>query len=118
MPIGISIPVWPVLLAYVTIYSIWCDSVARIFFCTCSCSQSLLEACVTDTGAIDFGRSGATGLAKQVCLVTLHLRKALRNGKDVVRALGRLHDCFRDDVVFRVKVYHRRTGGGGCGLSC
>lgn len=28
--------------------------------------KSLLEACVTDTGAIDFGRSGATGLAKQV----------------------------------------------------
>ncbi|CAM9433286.1 unnamed protein product, partial [Ectocarpus sp. 12 AP-2014] len=28
--------------------------------------ESLLEACVTDTGAIDFGRSGATGLAKQV----------------------------------------------------
>ena len=28
--------------------------------------QSLLEAYVNDTGAIDFGRSGATGLAKQV----------------------------------------------------
>ena len=30
--------------------------------------QSLLEACVTGTGAIDFGRSGATGLSKQVRL--------------------------------------------------
>lgn len=28
--------------------------------------QALLEACVTDTGAMDFGRSGATSLAKQV----------------------------------------------------
>lgn len=38
----------------------------------CMGFQSLLEACVTDTGAIDFGRSGATGLAKQVWLVLPH----------------------------------------------
>lgn len=36
------------------------------FPCLSLAFQSLLEACVTDTGAMDFGRSGATGLAKQV----------------------------------------------------
>lgn len=40
-------------------FGICCGAVGRVL-------QSLLEACVTDTGAIDFGRSGATGLAKQV----------------------------------------------------
>eukprot|EP00904_Undaria_pinnatifida_P002232 jgi/Undpi1/12009/HiC_scaffold_4.g01708.m1 len=37
--------------------------------------ESLLEACVTDTGAIDFGRSGATGLTKQVRVFVAALTK-------------------------------------------
>eukprot|EP00903_Cladosiphon_okamuranus_P021304 g19575.t1 len=46
--------------------------------------ESLLEACVTDTGAIDFGRSGATGLAKQVrTFVAAVTKRAKQKGSAV-----------------------------------
>ncbi|CAM9928258.1 unnamed protein product [Ectocarpus fasciculatus] len=46
--------------------------------------ESLLEACVTDTGAIDFGRSGATGLAKQVrTFVAAATKRAKQKGSAV-----------------------------------
>eukprot|EP00752_Nemacystus_decipiens_P013307 g11787.t1 len=46
--------------------------------------ESLLEACVTDTGAIDFGRSGATGLAKQVrAFVAAVTKRAKQKGSAV-----------------------------------